>query len=85
MLNVMDNNSNDLDPNSRSKVKNVFLPKRRRSNLKLCTCIGHMMQKVLAIILCGLNPKVKGQIMHFLVNANPPKLLDIPTSNFAGA
>ena len=29
--------------------------------------------------------KVKGQIMNFLVNASPPKLLDLATSNFAGA
>ena len=29
--------------------------------------------------------KLKGQIMHFLVNASSPRLLDIATSNFAGA
>ena len=28
--------------------------------------------------------KVKGQIMQFLVNASPLKLLDVATSNFAG-
>ena len=32
-----------------------------------------------------INPKVKGQIMYFLVNAHPPKLLDLATSNFAAA
>ena len=32
-----------------------------------------------------LKVKVKDQIMYFLVNACPPKLLDIGTSNFAGA
>ena len=32
-----------------------------------------------------VNLKVKGQIMYFLVNAPPLKLLDIATSNFAGA
>ena len=31
------------------------------------------------------HPKFKGQIMYFLVNASPPKLLDVATSNFAGA
>ena len=29
--------------------------------------------------------KVKGEIMYFLVNASPPKQLDIATSNFADA
>ena len=29
--------------------------------------------------------KVNGQIIFFLVNTNPPKLLDVATSNFAGA
>ena len=38
-------------------------------------------------VLCDLDPKVKvkGQIMYFLVNAPPPKRLDIATSNFADA
>ena len=27
-------------------------------------------------------PKVKGQIMYFLVNASPPKPLDAATPNF---
>ena len=31
----------------------------------------------------GLN--VKGQIMYFLVNESPPKLLDLAPSNFTGA
>ena len=51
------------------------------------------MLKVLSNILCDLDPKVKvigqkaghGQIMYFLVNASSPKLLDVATSNFAGA
>ena len=29
-------------------------------------------------------PKGKGQIMYFLVNATPPKPLDVATSNIAG-
>ena len=29
--------------------------------------------------------KVKGEIMHFLVNTSPPKPLDLATSNFADA
>ena len=29
--------------------------------------------------------KVKGEIMYFLVNASPPKPLDLATSNFADA
>ena len=43
-----------------------------------------MMLRVLGNILCDLDPnvKVKGQIMYFLVNVSPPKLLDIATSNF---
>ena len=46
-----------------------------------------MMQRVLGHIPCGLDAKVKakGPIMYFLVNASPPKLLDVATSNFAGA
>ena len=30
-------------------------------------------------------PKVKGEIMYFLVNASPPKPLDIAASNLADA
>ena len=42
------------------------------------------MKKVLGNNSYDLDPKVnvKGQIMHFLVNASP-KLLDVATSNFA--
>ena len=45
---------------------------------------------VLGNILCDLDPKVKviwsqGHIMYFLVNSSSPKLLDIATSNYAGA
>ena len=29
--------------------------------------------------------KVRSQIVYFLVNASPPKLMGIATSNFAGA
>ena len=29
--------------------------------------------------------KVKSEIMYFLVNASPPKWLDVATSNFADA
>ena len=45
------------------------------------------MSRVLGDILCDLDPKVKvkGQIMYFLVNASPHKLLDVATSNFAYA
>ena len=35
--------------------------------------------------LCDLDPKVKDQIMNFLVNASPPKPLDVTTSNSVGA
>ena len=37
-------------------------------------------------VSCDLNPqvKVKGQIIYFLVNTSP-KLLDVATSNLAGA
>ena len=38
--------------------------------------------KVLGNISCDLDPKVKGQIMYSLVNASPPKPLDVATSNF---
>ena len=42
------------------------------------------MLRVLANILCDLDPKVKvkDQIMYFLVNVSPPKGLDVATSNF---
>ena len=42
------------------------------------------MLRLLGNILCDLDPKVevKDQIMYFLVNASPPKRLDLATSNF---
>ena len=43
------------------------------------------MLRVLGNTSCDLDAKVKCQIMFFLVNSSPPKLLDIATSNFAGA
>ena len=45
------------------------------------------MLRVLGDVLCDLDPmfKVKGQIMYFLVNASPHKLLEVATSNFAFA
>ena len=45
------------------------------------------MSRVLGDIFCDLDPKfkVKGQIMHFRVNASPHKLLEVETSNFASA
>ena len=45
------------------------------------------MSRVLGCVLCDLDPKVKvkGQIMDFLVNASPHKLLEVATSNFACA
>ena len=43
------------------------------------------MSRVLGDILCDLDPKVKGQIMYFLVNASPHKHLEVATSNFACA
>ena len=45
------------------------------------------MFRVLGDILCDLDPKVKvkGQILYFLVNASPHKLLEVATSNFACA
>ena len=43
------------------------------------------MKRVVGNILCDLCPKVKGQIMYFLVNASSPKQLDIATSNFPAA
>ena len=43
------------------------------------------MQRVLNNILCDLDPKVKVkvkcQILNFLVNASPPKALDVETLN----
>ena len=33
----------------------------------------------------AIDPEGQGQIMYFLVNASPPKLLGITTSNFVGA
>ena len=45
------------------------------------------MSRVLGDVSYDLDPKVKviGQIMYFLVNASPHKLLDVATSNFACA
>ena len=43
------------------------------------------MSRVLGNISCYLDLKVKGKIMNFVVNASPPKPLDVATSNFAGA
>ena len=42
------------------------------------------MKRVLGIILCDIDPKVKvkDQIMYFLVNVSPPKRSDLATSNF---
>ena len=43
------------------------------------------MSRQLGDLLCDLDPKdkVKGQIMFYLVNASPHKLLEVATSNFA--
>ena len=43
-----------------------------------------MMQRVLGNISVDLDPKVKfkAQIIYFLVNASPPKLLEVAFSNF---
>ena len=43
-----------------------------------------MMSRVLGGVLCDLDPKVKGQIIYFLVKASH-KLLEVATSNFACA
>ena len=40
------------------------------------------MQMVLGNISGDIDPKLKGQIMYFLVNVSRPKRLDIATSNF---
>ena len=59
----------------------------RRSNFKLCSCKGHMMNRVMGNISCYLITKVKfkGQIMYFIVNAPPPKPLNLTTLNFTSA
>ena len=59
---------------------NVTLPKL----LELCSLIVHMMLMVLGNTSCDLDPKVKGQIMYFLVYTSP-KPFDVVTSNFVGA
>ena len=43
------------------------------------------MQRVLGNIFCDLDPKVKGQIVNFLVNASTPKPFDIVASNSVDA
>ena len=43
-----------------------------------------MMLRVLGDISCDLDPKVKGQILNFLVNASAPKPLEVATPNFVG-
>ena len=40
------------------------------------------MLRLLGNIFCDLDPKVKDQIMYFLVNVSPPKRLGLATSNF---
>ena len=40
------------------------------------------MYMVLGNISCDLDPKIKGQIMYFLVNVSPLKPLEVATSNF---
>ena len=40
------------------------------------------MLRVLGNILCDLDPKVKGQMLYFLVNVFAPKPLEVATSNF---
>ena len=48
-------------------------------------CIGHIMWGVLGNILCDVwYPEGQGHLMYFLVNTSP-KLLDVATSNLAGA
>ena len=43
-------------------------------------------ERVLGNTSLDLEPaQGQGQIMYFLVNASPPKLLDVATANFAGA
>ena len=37
------------------------------------------MQRVLSNIFCDLDLKAKCQIMYFLINASPPKPLDVAT------
>ena len=50
---------------------NASFPKQAEmSNFKLCSCIGHMKQRVLSNILCDLDPKVKEGIF---LNTSPPK------------
>ena len=39
------------------------------------------MYRIRGTISFELDHKVKGQIMYFLVNASPPKLLEVETSN----
>ena len=39
------------------------------------------MYRILGNISCDLYHMVKGQMMLFLVNASPPKLLKVETSN----
>ena len=45
------------------------------------------MSRLLGDIFCDLDPKVKvkDQIMYFLVNTSPHKLLEVASSNFACA
>ena len=43
------------------------------------------MYRVEGYFLCDFDSKVKGPIMYFLVNASPPKPLDVAISNFAYA
>ena len=70
-----------------------FEPAALRSRVKHSTTkplrsqrfLGNIMKRLLHNYLWDLSPKVKGQIMYFLVNASPLISFDIATSNFAGA
>ena len=58
-----------------------------RGTFKLCKYIRlPIMTKFLNNVSCHLDPKakVKGQKMYFLVNASPPNLLNVATSNSVG-
>ena len=47
----------------------------RHSTFKPCRLISHIMLKVLGNTSFDFEPKVKGQIMSFLVNLSSPELL----------
>ena len=67
MWRVLGNISCDLDPRSNNvfSSKCIFSLTMGCSNIKLCWCIGHMMERVLGNIKCDLDLWVKNDVFSW--------------------